>query len=131
MAGVVVFYKITARSKLQYSLWGLGNGDSYNHSYPCIFAGSLRISLNARFLSNIFGTLARVTAYEMLSWLQMSFLLQFTNLKGESNDASPYWAGNWTQKKTCDIDVNFMWISVLWQRGFDHKNPQGNLQVCL
>ncbi|KAG6543303.1 hypothetical protein Mapa_015217 [Marchantia paleacea] len=55
---------------------------------------------------------------------QMSFLLQFTNLKGESKDASPYWAYNWTQKKTRDIDVNFLWISVLWQRGFDHKNPQ-------
>ncbi|KAL3677602.1 hypothetical protein R1sor_027550 [Riccia sorocarpa] len=55
---------------------------------------------------------------------QMSFLLQFTKPKGDAKDAGPYWGGSLLQKKACNIDVNFTWISVLWQRGFDHKNPQ-------
>ncbi|KAL2636392.1 hypothetical protein R1flu_007871 [Riccia fluitans] len=55
---------------------------------------------------------------------QMLFLLQFTMPKGDAKDAGPYWAGSLLQKKALNIDVNFTWISVLWQRGFDHKNPQ-------
>lgn len=60
---------------------------------------------------------------------QMSLLLQFTKSKGDDKDAAPYWAGAWSQKKSSSVDVNFTWISVLWQRGFDHANPQGNTYV--
>ncbi|CAM6117416.1 unnamed protein product [Calypogeia fissa] len=55
---------------------------------------------------------------------QMSLLLQFTKSKGDVKDAAPYWAGAWSQKKSSNVDVNFAWIAVLWQRGFDHTNPQ-------
>lgn len=58
----------------------------------------------------------------MAALLQISFLLPFS--KPNSGEKRP-WANPGVRSITEGFDVDFKWMSVLFQRGFNHEIVQG------
>lgn len=56
--------------------------------------------------------------------MQISLLLPFSKPKSGELRA---WANPGIRSSTEGVDIDFKWISVLFQRGFDHKSPQGHI----
>lgn len=60
----------------------------------------------------------------MPGFLQLNLLLQFSV---SNNNFTSYIFRGFHQKQTDILREAFSWVTILWQLGFQHDNPQGTL----